>query len=331
MNENKVVKCWKGFDSNLKCLGFQYEVGKTYEIDNEESVELCKTGFHAVPETMSPLKVFNYYCPSCSRYCEVEISGRIIEGDDKIVGSRITIVREIGIQGIVSAHEEWVKKNAEEGCKEKKQHCVVDYSSSSNTGYYSSSSNTGNCSSSSNTGDRSSSSNTGKYSSSSNTGNFSSSSNTGKYSSSSNTGDYSSSSNTGNCSSSSNTGNYSSSSNTGYRSSSSNTGNCSSSSNTGDFSSSSNTGNCSSSSNTGNYSSSSNTGYRSSAEVSGKDSVAVVTGKDGIARGSLGCALFLTERNEDYEIVAVKAVIVDGKKVKANTWYKLVNGELTEV
>ena len=134
-----------------------------------------------------------------------------------------------------------------------------------------------------------------------------------------NTGDRSSASNTGNCSSASNTGNYSSASNTGYYSSASNTGDCSSASNTGD---------CSSASNTGDY---------SSAEVSGKASCAAVFGKDSKVRGAIGCALFLVERgdldeaNNVYPIINVLAVIVDGEKVKADTWYKLVNGKLVEV
>lgn len=50
--------------------------------------------------------------------------------------------------------------------------------------------------------------------------------------------------------------------------------------------------------------------------------------------GAIGCALFFTERDEwngeTYPIISVKAVIVDGKDVKADTWYKLVNGELVE-
>ena len=116
--------------------------------------------------------------------------------------------------------------------------------------------------------------------------------------------------------------------NTGTRSSASNTGDYSSASNTGDRSSASNMGNCSSASNTGDY---------SSAEVSGKASCAAVFGKDSKVRGAIGCALFLVERgdwdeaNNVYPIINVLAVIVDGEKVKADTWYKLVNGKLVEV
>ena len=89
--------------------------------------------------------------------------------------------------------------------------------------------------------------------------------------------------------------------------------------------------------NTGNRSSASNTGHCSSAEVSGKASCAAVFGKDSKVRGAIGCALFLVERGEwdagkkVYPIVNVLAVIVDGEKVKADTWYKLVNGKLVEV
>ena len=125
--------------------------------------------------------------------------------------------------------------------------------------------------------------------------------------------------------------------NTGDYSSASNTGNMSSASNTGDYSSASNTGDYSSASNTGDYSSASNTGNMSSAEVSGKESCAAVFGKDSKVRGAIGCALFLVERgdwdneNNVYPIVNAMGVIVDGEEIKADTWYKLVNGKLVEV
>lgn len=78
-----------------------------------------------------------------------------------------------------------------------------------------------------------------------------------------------------------------------------------------------------------------NTGDRSVASVDGKDSVAIVTGKDSKAKGALGCWIVLTERDswngETYPIKDVKAFKVDGKKIKADTWYKLVYSEPVEV
>lgn len=79
----------------------------------------------------------------------------------------------------------------------------------------------------------------------------------------------------------------------------------------------------------------SNTGYRSAASVEGKESIAIVTGKDSKAKGSLGCWIVLTERgewnDETCPILDVKAFKVDGEVVKADTWYKLIDGKAVEV
>ena len=124
-------------------------------------------------------------------------------------------------------------------------------------------------------------------------------------------------------------------SNTGYRSAATNTGDCSAATNTGDYSAATNTGDCSAATNTGDCSAATNTGYRSAAIVKGKESIAMVTGKDSKAKGALGCWIVLTERKEwdgkIYPIKEVKAFKVDGDKVKADTWYKLVDGEPIEV
>ena len=70
------MKCYKGFDQDLKCRGFQYEVGKEYETD---SAKLCESGFHACE---NPLDVFEYYSPSNNRFCEVELDANKERGND---------------------------------------------------------------------------------------------------------------------------------------------------------------------------------------------------------------------------------------------------------
>ena len=99
------MKCYKGFDKDMKCRGFQYEEGKTYE---EDHAKLCESGFHACED---PLDIFSYYPPADSRYHEVELEGITgeKENDTKVCGTRITIGAEIGIPGIVKAHVEYVK------------------------------------------------------------------------------------------------------------------------------------------------------------------------------------------------------------------------------
>ena len=94
----------------------------------------------------------------------------------------------------------------------------------------------------------------------------------------------------------------------------------------------SNTGDQSAATNTGDRSAATNTGDQSAAEVTGKESIAIVTGKDSKAKGGIGCWIVLTERGEwdgnVYPIKEVKAVRVDGKIIKSNTYYKLINSEV---
>ena len=102
------MKTYKGFDKDLKCRDFQYEIGKEYEMDGK--IEACSRGFHACE---MPLDVFDYYSPADgSRYCEVEQSGDIDKGnnDSKVASSKIKIGAEIGIAGLVKAHVEYVKE-----------------------------------------------------------------------------------------------------------------------------------------------------------------------------------------------------------------------------
>ena len=101
---------YKGFDKNMQCRGFRYEVGKEYET---EDAAACKTGFHACEY---PLDVLKYYVPAESRYAVVEQSGKISKSgeDTKVASTKIKIVAEIGIAGLVKAAVEYTKTRAKE-------------------------------------------------------------------------------------------------------------------------------------------------------------------------------------------------------------------------
>ena len=104
-NEEKII-AYKGFDKDLKCHGgFQYELGKEYEMDGP--IKACSRGFHACER---PLDVFNHYPPG-SRFCRVEQSGETSRdaADTKIASSKIKIGAEIGIPGLVKAQIEYVR------------------------------------------------------------------------------------------------------------------------------------------------------------------------------------------------------------------------------
>lgn len=100
------MKCFKGFDKDLKCRDFQYEIGKEY---TEEKADICNCGFHACE---FPMDVFGYYPPSDSRYCEVDLeeNGQKSSDDSKRVGKKISVKAEIGIAGIIKAGVEYIKE-----------------------------------------------------------------------------------------------------------------------------------------------------------------------------------------------------------------------------
>ena len=105
------MKAYKGFNEDMTCRGFQFEVGKTYELPEGETAKLCESGFHAC---LDVLDCFDYYKPGKSVYCEVDLEGVTDEtgNDTKRVGRKITIVRLLeNVTEICDAHETYVAEN----------------------------------------------------------------------------------------------------------------------------------------------------------------------------------------------------------------------------
>ena len=162
---------------------------------------------------------------------------------------------------------------------------------------------------------------------------------TGYKGASSATGYKGASSATGNCGASSATGNYGASSATGDYGASSATGNYGASSATGNYGASSATGNCGASS---------ATGYKGASSVSDPTGVAVAWGHEARAKGCKGAHLILSDwrfigekywdgsykdmyNKDNWELTGAKMVVVDGEKIKEDTYYRCIEGEIVEV
>ncbi|EEG0190625.1 hypothetical protein GYL20_003904 [Salmonella enterica] len=127
------------------------------------------------------------------------------------------------------------------------------------------------------------------------------------------------------------TGDWSAATNTGNRSAATNTGYQSAATNTGDWSAATNTGNRSAATNTGYQSAATNTGDWSAAEVSGSQSVAASLGIEGKARASEGGAIVLCYRDEDGELIHIRASKVGENGIMPDIWYQLnEDGEFVE-
>lgn len=111
-----VAECYgyKGFNSDMTCRDFKYELGRTYKAEND-SVEVCMNGFHFCRKPMQP---FFYYTPSNwkgpRRYCSVYGRGKMDlsqqKTDGKVCCSEIEIRRELDSKQLIDRVRNSIKK-----------------------------------------------------------------------------------------------------------------------------------------------------------------------------------------------------------------------------
>jgi len=281
------MKAYKGFDKDLKCREFQYEVGKEYE---EENSALCKKGFHACE---NPLDTFRYYRPTDSRYCEVDVddNGERNSTDSKVCGKHIKISAEIGLKGVINAGVRFVFDKCESATEE---------NASGESGNAAASGERGNAAASGESGNAAASGNLGNAAASGWRGNAAASGWRGNAAASGESGNAAASGERGNAAASGESGNAAAS---GWR------------------------GNAAAS---GWRGTAVVTGFAGRATALGEQCLAVAWGEDSLARGTVGNWIVVSERDDDGNIIDVKIAKVDGDTVKADTWYKLVNGEIME-
>ena len=290
----KMIKGYKGFNKGLICRDKQYAENTVF---NEDKATLCESGMHFCKNPLNVLNYYSYYnseIKSFSEYAEVEAPEDVTESKgDKSVTKQLKIGSKISFDELIKAGVEF-NLSKEKFDKEKS---VA----------------------------------TGKYSGASAVG---------RYSGASATGDYSGASTVGGCSGASATGDYSGASTVGWRSGAMVVGDYSGAMVTGDCSGASTVGWRSGAMVVGDCSGASATGRRSGAMVVGDDSqamcknnsVAVAIGRNSMAKGDIGCYIVLTEVKWDFEtdtnkIIDCKCFKVDGEIIKADTFYKLVDGK----
>lgn len=86
------MKGYKGMDSDMRCRGMQYEVGKSYHVDGKISV--CRNGLHFCERLND---VFKFYERDGNRFFEVEASGTVKTDRRKSAASDLTIIKELTV------------------------------------------------------------------------------------------------------------------------------------------------------------------------------------------------------------------------------------------
>ena len=326
------MKACKGFDKNLRCRGFQYEVGGEY---TEETAELCNRGPHACE---NPLDTLRYYRPGDSRYCEVEIedNGQRSSYDSKVCGKHIKIGAEIGLKGVINAGVRFVFDKCESATEENASGWRGNADASGDSGNAAASGWSGNAAASGWRGNAAASGERGNADASGERGNAAASGERGNAAASGNLGNADASGDSGNAAASGWSGNAAASGWRGNAAASGDSGNAAASGERGNAAASGNLGNAAASGWSGNAAASGErgtavvTGFAGRATALGEQCLAVAWGEDSLARGTVGNWIVVSERDDDGNIIDVKIAKVDGDTVKADTWYKLVNGEIME-
>ena len=330
------IKAYKAFDKDLSCRGFKYEVGKEYE--ETGYIKVCEKGFHACPY---PLDVFGYYPPAGARFCEVEQSGKIDDSEsNKVCSSKIRIGAELDIRGLVKAAVSYVKERCTNECNaEPGKPATAGYSGAATAG---------NCGAAT-AGNHGAA--TAGYSGAATAGNYGAATagdygaatagnhgaaTAGNYGAA--TAGYSGAATAGNYGaatagdsgaatagdSGAATAGYSGAATVGNHGAA--TAGYSGAATAGNYGAAT-AGDCGAAT-AGNYGAATARGKA----LTGSNGLSVARGKNVQVKGGIGAILVIAEERDDtYDIVDWKAVVVDGEVVKADTWYRLENGELVEV
>ena len=313
--EKKVI-AYKGFDKNLKCRGFQYEVGKEYEMSGR--IACCERGFHACE---SPLEVFDHYDMLDSRFAEVEQSGEIDkeENTTKVCSSRIKVKAELKLADIINLGIEWIK-DVTSPAKLKKETDLNDNGNNSakigSSGYSAQIGSSGYSAKIGSSGDYAQIGSSGYYAKIGSSGDYAQIGSSGYYAKIGSSGDYAKIGSSGD---------YAQIGSSGY---SAQIGS------SGDYAQIGSSGDSAQIGSSGYYAKIGSSGDSAQIESTGNHSVVMAAGNNSIAKAKIGSWITLAEWNYVDDVwtpICVKTEQVDGERIKADTFYKLVNGEFKEV
>ena len=311
------IKSYKGFDKNLKCRDFQYEIGKEYEMDGE--IKVCSRGFHACE---SPLEVFDYYPMIGSRFCEVEQDGNISKEDrgTKICSSKIKIKAELKLADMINLGVEWLKEITS---PEKIKTSIKDNSSGDDAKIGSS----GNYAKIGSSGDYAKIGSSGDYAQIGSSGDGAQIGSSGDGAKIGSSGDGAKIGSSGNYAKIGSSGNYAKigSSGDGAKIGSS-----------GDGAQIGSSGDGAQIGSSGDGAQIGSSGDGAKIDSTGEGCVIMCAGINSVAKASKGSWITLSEwsysnKKKRYIPVCVKTEFVDGEKIKADTYYKLAGGVFKEI
>ena len=318
MKKEKVIKSYKGFDKNMQCQGFQYEVGKEYEIDGD--IKCCNRGFHACE---SPLEVFDHYNMLNSRFAEVEQSGKIDKEykSTKVCSSRIKVKAELKLADIINIGIEWLKDITSPSKVNKSTDLNDNGGNSAQIG------SSGNSAKIGSSGDFALIGSSGYYAQIGSSGNSAKIGSSGDFALIGSSGYYAQIGSSGDYAKIGSSGDFAKIGSSGYSAKMGSSGDYAQIGSSGDYAKIGSYGDYAQIGSCGDYAKINSTG---------EDSVIMCAGNQSVAKAKVGSWITLAEwvwddKKKRSVPKCVKTEYVDGERIKADTWYQLKNGKFKEI
>ena len=314
-----MIKSYKGFDKDMQCRGFQYEVGKEYDMDGE--IKCCNRGFHACK---SPLEVWDHYDMLNSRFAEVEQSGKIDEEEEstKVCPSHIKIKAELKLSDSINIGVEWLKDITSPTKVNKATGTLND-----NGGYSAQIGSSGDYAKIGSSGDYAKIGSSGYYAKIGSSGDYAQIGSSGDFAQIGSSGDYAKIGSSGY---------YAKIGSSGYSDQIGSSGDSAQIGSSGDSDQIGSSGDSAQIGSSGDYAKIGSSGDYAKIDSTGEDSVIMCAGNKSKAKAKVGSWITLAEwkwndeKNRNVP-VCVKTEYIDGENIKADTWYQLKNGKFVEV
>ena len=363
--EEKVI-AYKGFNKYLTCRNFQYEIGKEYE---EQEVSVCESGFHACENPFDVLDYYgdilnNRFCKveqsgtikkddkkqassKIKVVAEIGFAGLFKAGVEwiKEITNPTPIIDEtkgkndkdkIGSSGnyakIGSIGDSAQMGSSGDYAKIGSIGDSAQIGSSGNSAQIGSSGDYAKIGSSGNYAKIGSSGNSAQIGSS---GDYAQIGSSGYYAKIGSSGNYAKIGSSGNGAKIDSSGDYAQIGSSGNYAKIGSSGNGAQIGSSGNYAQIGSSGNYAKIDSSGDYAQIGSSGYYAKIDSTGEDSVICCAGDNSIVKAKKGCWITLSEWQYSEEKqrsipVCVKSEFVDGERIKADTWYKLINGEFVE-
>lgn len=291
-------KGYKAYKKGLVCRNKQYELG---EIFREDKAEVCNSGMHYCE---NPFDCLEHYSLLDGNNELIEMTGiedldsdhRKTDDNKKYCTKKLKIKSKLSLEELIQKSFEYISKKLK---IQNSKHCAQQVTDDA-------------------------------YSYLSSSTSYNQIISVGGYTQSATSGDCTILGNTGNYAQISTSGDYSQIVNTGHSSRVVSAGNYSQIVNTGDYSQIASTGLGSKINSAGHNSKIVCSANYSYVAGMGKKNIVVNVGVGSLAKASRGSWIVLAEFNHFNEAINVKSAMVDGVKIKENTYYKLVDGQFKE-